>query len=409
MDALLSALLLQAGYNTAVVSVGAALLGAGAGAIGSFVLLRKRSLVSDAVSHATLPGLAAAFILMALLTGDGRHLAGLLLGAAASAGLGLVAVEWIARRTRLPEDAAIGAVLSVFFGLGIVLLTVIQSLDTGRQAGIASYLVGSTAGMLRSEAETIAVAAALVAAAVFVLRRPFVLVAFDPEYAAARGIDVRRTDLAMMGLMLAVTVIGLKVAGLVLIVALTIIPPVAARFWTNRPEPMVVIAAAIGALSGFAGAAISSLDRGLPTGSLIVLVAFAAFLVSLLVSPLRGVAALTLAAVAFRRRVHARQGLLALAHGEPIYDGLTLRVLRRAGHIRRDGVATLSGRAAAAAASREEAIWSLYRRLHPEEAANAGHQGLMALDEALPPDVVADLERRLAARPAVVAAEGAAG
>jgi len=407
MDLFLSALLLQAGYNTAVVSIGAALLGAGAGAIGSFVLLRKRSLVSDAVSHATLPGLALAFILMALVTGDGRHLVGLLVGAAASAGLGLVAVEWVARRTRLPEDAAIGAVLSVFFGLGIVLLTVIQSLDTGRQAGIAAYLVGSTAGMLKSEAETIAVASFLVALAVFVLRRPFVLVAFDPEYAAARGIDVRRTDLAMMGLMLAVTVIGLKVAGLVLIVALTIIPPVAARFWTNRPEPMVVIAAAIGAFSGYAGAAISSTGPGLPTGSVIVLVAFAVFLASLVVSPQRGAAAMAFAQLAFRRRVHARQGLLALAHGEPIYDGLTLRVLRRAGYIRRDGVATLAGRAAAAAASREEAIWSLYRRLNPVDAANADHQGLVPLEEALPPDVVADLERRLRGETGLTAAEAA--
>lgn len=396
MNGFLAALALQAGYNTAVVSVGAALLGASAGAIGAFVLLRKRSLVSDAIGHATLPGLAGAFILMALLTGDGRFLPGLLVGAAASAALGLVAVDWIVRRTRLGEDAAIGAVLSVFFGLGIVLLTVIQSLDTGGQAGIATYLVGSTAGMLRSEAETIAVAGLLVVVAIFVLRRPFVLVCFDPEYAATRGIDVRRTDLAMMALLLAVTVIGLKVAGLVLIVALTIIPPVAARFWTNRPEAMVVIAAAIGGLSGYVGTAVSSVDAALPTGALVVLFAFAAFLVSLVVSPVRGVAAAAFTRLAFRRRVHERQGLLALAHGEPIYDGLTLKVLRRAGYIRRDGVATLAGRGAAAAAQREEALWGLYRRLHSEEAANADHQGLAPLATSLPPDVVADLAHRLA-------------
>ena len=396
MNGFLAALALQAGYNTAVVSIGAALLGASAGAIGAFVLLRKRSLVSDAIGHATLPGLAGAFILMALLTGDGRFLPGLLVGAAASAALGLVAVDWIVRRTRLGEDAAIGAVLSVFFGLGIVLLTVIQSLDTGGQAGIATYLVGSTAGMLRSEAETIAVAGLLVVVAIFVLRRPFVLVCFDPEYAATRGIDVRRTDLAMMALLLAVTVIGLKVAGLVLIVALTIIPPVAARFWTNRPEAMVVIAAAIGGLSGYVGTAVSSVDAALPTGALVVLFAFAAFLVSLVVSPVRGVAAAAFTRLAFRRRVHERQGLLALAHGEPIYDGLTLKVLRRAGYIRRDGVATLAGRGAAAAAQREEALWGLYRRLHSEEAANADHQGLAPLATSLPPDVVADLAHRLA-------------
>ena len=398
MDAFFSALLLQAGYNTALVSVGAAILGGSAGAIGSFVLLRKRSLVSDAISHATLPGLALAFILMALLTGDGRRVGGLMIGAALSAGLGLFAVEWIARRTRLSEDAAIGAVLSVFFGLGVVLLTVIQTLETGRQAGISSYLVGSTAGMLRAEAETIAIAALLTGVAIFLLRRPFILVCFDQDYAAVRGVSVRATDLALMGLLLAVTVIGLRVAGLVLIVALTIIPPVAARFWTDRPEPMALAAALIGALAAYLGAVISSLDRGLPTGALIVLVAFALFVASLLFSPRRGLLAGGVQRRRFQVRVHERQGLLALARGEPIYDGLTLKVLRRNGHISADGVATAKGRGAAAEAVHDEARWALYRSLYPEEAAGAAHQGVASIRTVLPPDTVADLDQRLSLR-----------
>ncbi|MBN9280363.1 MAG: metal ABC transporter permease [Hyphomicrobium sp.] len=395
MDAFLSALLLQAGYNTALVTIGAALLGASAGAIGTFVLLRKRSLVSDAISHATLPGLALAFIIMALLTGDGRWIAGLMIGAGASAGLGLVLVEWIGRRTRLTEDAAIGSVLAVFFGFGIVLLTVIQSLETGRQAGISSYLVGSTAGMLRSEAETIAIAALISGAAIFALRRPLTLVCFDQEYAGVRGINVRATDLAMMGLLLVITVIGLKVAGLVLIVALTIIPPAAARFWTDRPEPMVIIAAALGAVAAYLGAVISSLDRGLPTGALIVLVAFALFLVSLLLSPRRGLLASALKRLSFQREVHERQGLMALARGEPIYDTFTLRVLKRKGFIRADGVATLAGRGAAAGVMLDEARWSLYQKLFPDDAANAAHHGVTPIAEALPADIVAELDRHL--------------
>lgn len=395
MTAFLTALALGAGYNTALVTIGAAILGASAGAIGTFVLLRKRSLVSDAVSHGTLPGLALAFILMALLTGDGRNIVALMAGAALSAALGLFCVEWITRRTRLTEDAAIGAVLSVFFGFGIVLLTVIQSLQTGGQAGIAGYLLGSTAGMLRSEAETIAVAALATGAAIFVLRRPFTLVCFDEGYAATRGIDVRLTDLAMMGVLLAVTVIGLKVAGLVLIVALTIIPPVTARFWTDRPERMVLIAAGFGAAAGYVGAAISASDRGLPTGAVIVLTAAAFFALSLVLSPVRGLMSGLATRLRFRRRVHERQGLLALARGEAIYDPLTIKVLRRAGHIRADGVATLEGRAAAAAAVREEALWGLYRRLHPDEAAALDHHGLAPIAKALPPDVVADLAAHL--------------
>ncbi len=398
MDALISALLFSAGYNTALVTLGAALLGASAGAIGAFILLRKRSLVSDAISHGTLPGLAAAFILMVALGGDGRFLPGLLIGAAASSAIGLFFVEWIARRTRLGEDAAIGAVLSVFFGAGVVLMTVIQTLESGRQAGIATFLLGSAAGMLRSEAETIAVAALLAGLAIFVLRRPFTLVCFDPEYAATRGIDVRMTDFAMMGLLLAVTVIGLKVAGLVLIVALTIIPPVAARFWTERPGRMVLIATGLGALAAYFGAALSSIAAGLPTGALIVLCAFALFLVSLVFSPVRGLLATALSRYRFQKMVHERQGLLALARGEPVYDAYTLKVLRGRGFIRRDGVATDAGREAAASVARDEALWSLYRRLHPEEAASMEHSGLLPIAEALPPDVIEDLDRQFKPR-----------
>ncbi|MEN5081212.1 metal ABC transporter permease [Bosea sp. TWI1241] len=395
MEAFLSALLLQAGFNTTLVSLGAALLGASAGAIGTFVLLRKRSLVSDAISHATLPGLAGAFIAMALWTGNGRWMPGLLVGSALSAALGILAVEWITRRTRLTEDTAIGAVLSVFFGFGTVIVTVIQSLSTGGQAGITGFLVGSTAGMLRSEAELIAVTAALLGVAIFLLRRPFTLVCFDQDYAATRGIDVRLTDLAMMGLTLAVTVIGLKVAGLVLIVALIIIPPVAARFWTNRPERMVVVASAIGAVSAYLGAVISSTGPGLPTGALIVLVAFALFSVSLVFSPVRGLLAGTIERVVLSRRIHERQGLLALARGEPIHDPLTRRVLRRRGYVRADGVATEAGGRAASAAVLDEALWAAYRRRFPDEAAAEPRQGLVPIADAVPPDLLATLRGEL--------------
>lgn len=400
METFFAALVLSAGYNTALVCIGSALLGASAGGIGTFVYLRKRSLISDAISHATLPGLALTFILLALTTGSGRSLPGLMLGSAISAGLGLLAIEWMTRRTRLSEDAAIGAVLSVFFGLGIVLLTVVQSLQFGRQAGLNSYLIGSTAGMLRSEAEIIAIGGLIAALAIFVMRRPLTLICFDPEYAATRGVDIRRTDLILLLLLLGITVIGLKIVGLVLIVALMIIPPVTARFWTERAGNMVLIAAGLGAVAGYVGAAISASAAKLPTGPIIILIGSSLFAASLIFSPLRGVLAAGLYRRSFVTKVHLRRGLLALARGESIDDRLALRLLNREGYIQPDGAATQAGKAAAVRALHEEAMWELYRRLHPEEALLQENQGLVPVEDALPPDVIAELQARLASSPA---------
>jgi len=392
---LLDALLLQLGYNATLVTIGAALLGMSAGIGGTFLFLRKRALVSDAVSHATLPGIGLAFMVMVLLGGDGRNLMGLLIGAALSAGVGLLVVSWLTTRTRLAEDAAIGAVLSVFFGFGVVLLTVVQSMGAGRQAGLEDFLLGSTAGMLRADAVTIALAAALTLMLVLVLRRPLTLVSFDPEYAAATGHNVARMDLAMMGLVLAVTVVGLKIVGLILIVALLIIPPVTARFWTDRTERVVLMSGIFGGMSAYVGAALSAAVPQMPTGPIIVLVSFGFFLASLLFAPKRGVLASVLMHLRFQRRVHLRQGLLAIAQGQPIYEKLTIRLLHRAGWAHRDGVATEEGRARAGKALLDETRWQILRRDPMFEAAAARYDGLLQIENVLTADQIKEIDKRI--------------
>ncbi|GHF51521.1 metal ABC transporter permease [Seohaeicola zhoushanensis] len=392
---LAEALLLGLGYNATLVTVGAALLGIAAGITGTFLFLRKRALVSDAISHSTLPGVGLAFILMVAFGGEGRNLIGLMAGSALSAWAGLLCLGWLVRNTRLAEDAAIGAVLSVFFGFGIVLLTVIQTMSSGRQAGLESFLLGSTTGMLWNDAVVIATGGALVLAVVALLHRPMTLVAFDPEYAAARGVDTHRIDLAMMGLVMAVTVIGLKIVGLILIVALLIIPPVAARFWSERAGTVALLAGAMGGIAGYVGAAVSATAPKLPTGPIIVLTAFALFAVSLFLAPSRGVLAALLRHLWFQRRVHLRQGLLALAQGQPIYERLTLRLLRRAGLVRSDGVATEAGRARAAKALRDEKRWEVVRRDLAHEAAAALYDGLRDIETVLTADQIAEIDRQI--------------
>jgi manganese/zinc/iron transport system permease protein len=245
--------------------------------------------VPDAMAHATLPGVGIAFLVMVALGGEGRFLPGLLLGAGLSALLGLWVLQSLVRGTRLPEDAAIGIVLSTFYGAGIVLLTYIQGLGAGRQAGLEGFLLGSTAGMLREDVLLLGWGGALVIAALVALRRLLVMVAFDPGYAQVMGVRPAWVDAALMVLVLAVVLLGIRVVGAILVVALLITPAVAARMWTDRVGVMAVVAAGIGGAAGYGGAVLSAALPGVPTGPVIVMLAFAAFVLSAVFAPRRGV------------------------------------------------------------------------------------------------------------------------
>lgn len=279
---LIEALTLSLGYNATLVTLGAALLGTAAGAVGAAMVLRGRALVPDALAHATLPGLAGAFLVLSLLGADPRNLPLLLLGGAIGAGLGLAALRALTGRTRLTEDTATAVVLSVAYGGGLVLLTVIQALPGGRAAGLEGFLLGSTAGMLRQDALVIGGAAAVILGALVACWRPLTLIAFDPMQARALGLRTGLWDAVLAVLVLAVVLVGLRVAGAILMVALLVTPAVAARLVTARAGTMAALAAAIGGACGWFGAAASAAAPGLPTGAVIVLAAFAVLVLAVL-------------------------------------------------------------------------------------------------------------------------------
>ena len=222
------------------------------------------------------------------------------------------------------------------------------------------------------------------------------LLCFDPLFAHAQGVNVVRLDRLLLILLLAIVVIGLKTVGLVLVIALTIIPPVAARFWTERVGPMLLISASIGGLGAFFGAAMSSVAANLPTGGLIVLTLFAVFVISMLIAPSRGVFGSALKHRFFQRTVHERQGLLAVSRGEPIFDPLTRRLLIKRGYLRADGAPTEEGGVAAQKMARDQALWNAYRRAYPTDAMMLEDWSLRPIDEVLPSDLVASLKPELA-------------
>lgn len=275
-------------YNTRVVVLGTMLLGLACGVVGSFMLLRKRALLGDALSHATLPGIGLAFMLNVWMGGDGKNLPMLLAGATVTGVLGAGTVLFIRHYTRLKEDTALGIVLSVFFGTGIVILSVVQTMPTGNAAGLTSFIYGKTASMLASDAMLIGVVAVIGITLSTLFFKEFGVVCFDQAYARSIGRPVAVLDAVMVCLAIAVTVIGLQAVGLILVIALLIVPAAAARFWTERLSVMVLIAGLLGAVSAAVGAGASAIYPNLPAGAMIVLAATAAFTVSLLFGRARG-------------------------------------------------------------------------------------------------------------------------
>lgn len=277
-------------YNTRIVLTGTLLLGMCGGVVGTFMLLRKKALVGDVASHAALPGIGVAYLLIeALSPGSGKSLPWLLLGAAVSAACGILTANLIQRTRLIKEDAALGIVLSLFFGAGVVLLTIIQVMKTGSAAGLNDFVFGKTAGMTANDVTLIAVTSGLVLLVCLALFKEFAVLCFDEEYAIALGWPARRLDLLLTVLVVAVTVIGMQSVGLLLVVALLVIPPTAARFWSDRLGPMVLFASIIGGLSTSIGVLLSASVERLATGPMIVLTGATLFAISLLFGARRGV------------------------------------------------------------------------------------------------------------------------
>lgn len=288
-------------YTLRNVALGSALLGVVGGVLGTFAVLRRQGLVGDALAHAALPGICLAFI----LTGS-RAPAVLMFGAAVAGWLGTLLILRIVRDTRISEDTALGVVLTVFFGLGIVLLTQVQHSGDANQAGLDRYLFGQAATLVAEDVRTMAVVGGIALAIVGLLFKEMKLLAFDAEFAASLGFPTDRLSVLLTSAIVLAVVIGLQTVGVVLMAAMLVAPAAAARQWTNRLGVMVLLSGAFGAAAGVIGAVISVSARQVPTGPMIVLCATAFVVVSLLFAPERG-----LVWDAVRRRAMTREVLAA--------------------------------------------------------------------------------------------------
>ncbi len=277
--------------NTLLVIAATALLGISCGVIGTFTVLRGRSLIGDALAHAALPGICVSYLVF-----QQRSFGLLFVGAVFFALLGVWCIHFIRNKTRLKEDAAIAITLSSFFGLGIVLSRIIQNQPLGNRAGLDDFIFGKAASIVSRDVLSIALVSLVIVLVILVLFKEFKVLCFDREFAFSQGLPIRALDMTLMTLVCLCTVAALPAVGVVLVSALLIIPPVTARLFTSKLESMIIFAGALGLLAALCGTILSAVlpgpdngvSRGFSTGPLIVLSCTLFFVIALICSPEHG-------------------------------------------------------------------------------------------------------------------------
>ncbi len=305
-------------YTLRTITLGTAILGAVTGMLGSFAVLQKQSLLGDAISHAALPGIAIAF----LITGA-KDSNTLLLGALVSGLLGTFWIRGIITKTHLKSDTALGLILSVFFGFGMLLLTFIQKQPNANQAGLDKYLFGQAATLVESDVWFMAIVTGVCLFVLLLFWKEFKILLFDKDYANTLGFNTKTIDVLITSFIVLAIVLGLQTVGVVLMSAMLLAPAAAARQWTNSLGMMVFLAAVFGAFSGVFGTAISASQDNLSTGPVIVLVASVFVVFSFVFSPSRGLLFRHIRVISNRRDLEFQKTLSFMYHIAETHDNIS--------------------------------------------------------------------------------------
>jgi manganese/zinc/iron transport system permease protein len=401
--------------NVRYVTLGAILITASAALVGSFTFLNKKALIGDAIAHAVLPGVCLAFI----LTGT-KNPFYLIVGAFVTGWLSLQAIQFITTRSRIKEDTAIGMVLSVFFGVGILLLTVIQKNGNANQSGLDHFLFGKAAALVGTDLVAFSVVAVLLISVCILFFKEFEIVVFDRNYALSLGVPVARIELLLTSMIVLAVVVGIQAVGVVLMAAVLITPAAVARFWTHSIRVMLVLSAIVGAFSGLAGAYISYTAPAMPTGPWIVIVVSTLAMLSFFLAPKRGILSRYVKQQRFQQIIQDENILKALYQlGEENKNFLlqrypdeilrkremererlmqSLHRLYKQGYVEQSGRLwglSAEGKTRAQRIVKIHRLWELYLTTHVHIAPDHVHEDADTIEHFLTPELEADLERLL--------------
>lgn len=401
--------------NIRYVVLGTVLLGAMSGLTGSFMFLRKTSLIGDAVAHSVLPGIALAFMLF-----NTKNILVLLGGAVVTGWLSVYAIDIITRRSRISSDTAISLVLSVFFGAGIWLLTIIQRSGNAAQSGLDKFLFGKAASLVQQDVVVFGIVAALVLTLTVLFYKEFKLISFDKDYAQAIGLPVKMLELLLSTMTVLTIAIGIQAVGVVLMSALLITPAAAARYWTDRTWVMLLMASVLGVLASVLGSYISYLAPAMPTGPWIVVVVSAIAVASLLFAPKKGMLARWQKLRKNRRKVLVENILKVFFHLGEYEDDMFkvrtaqeliqkrdiptedlkwgLRSLAANGmliHVGNGWKLTEAGRVSGQRIVKVHRLWEMYLTQYLRLEADHVHDGAEAIEHIITPELEAELEHVL--------------
>lgn len=401
--------------NVLYVSLGTVILGASAAVVGSFTFLRKRALIGDAIAHAILPGICLAF----LVSGTKNYLL-LIVGAFISGWISILLVDYISKNSKIKEDTAIGLILSVFFGFGVLLLTYIQQSGNSAQTGLDSFLFGKAASMVQQDVIIFSIISILLVVMVGLFYKELQLISFDENFARSIGLPVKGLIFMLSSLTVLAVVTGIQAVGVVLMAALLITPTAAAKYWSGYLPRILLIAAFIGGFSGFSGTAISYVAPNMPTGPWVVMVLSIIAFISIFFSPKKGIIAKAIIQLKHRQRIQDENIIKTFfqiaeaeeSFGEPktikmirekryYSDKLILKILRR---LKRHGYLTQTkegyflssfGQRKAARLVKLHRLWELYLTDYLRIAPDHVHEDADTIEHLITPELEKRLEEKL--------------
>lgn len=397
------------------VVVGAILLTASSAVVGTFTFLKKKALVGDAVAHSVLPGICLAFILSGT-----KNPIWMIIGAFLTGWISLMIIDHITTKSKIKEDTAIALILSVFFGIGILMLTNIQHSGNAAQTGLDSFLFGKAAALVGKDLIVFGIVAIVLIVTVGLFFKELKLIAFDSNYAKALGLPVKALDLLLTSLTVLAVVTGIQAVGVVLMAAMLITPAAAARFWTNDVFKMTLIAAIMGGISGVSGAYVSYVAPAMPTGPWIVIIISAIAIISFFIAPKRGIFARNMQQRKLQRLIMDENLLKELYHlgekDQDPYRGRTvdeiieerffpkktlktaLRRLKRQGFLEmKNGYwsYTEAGKMKGQRVVKLHRLWELYLSKYMKIAPDHVHEDAETVEHIITPELEARLEKML--------------